>query len=167
MTNAEALRESVANQLRARQHLCWSQLVISRFAAIGKVLHPPSNENPWLYSLHASQVDAWILKTAVLQLTQMKIFARPVQTPIGWFSLSAQLSAQLSPLPVHSTSHEIVFRAPLPYVIIYVNCAKTYIHYNNVDFRHEMRVKLVHAHCFSLVFNKMLIENAPSRLPNV
>ena len=96
----------------------------------------------------------------------MKIFARPVQTPIAWFSLSAKLSAQLSPLPVHSTSHEIVFRAPLPYVIVHVNCAKTYIHYNNVDFRHDMRVKLVHAHCFSLVFNKMLIENAPLRLPN-
>ena len=158
-------RESVANQLRARQHLCWSQLVISRFAAIGKVIHPPSNENPWLYSLHASQVDAWILKTAVLQLTQMKIFARPVQTPIAWFSLSVKLSARLSPLPVHSTKscsgHHCRMWLDKSFV-------SKLTHYNNVDFRHEMRAKLVGAHYFSWVFYKMLIENAPLlRLPNV
>ena len=38
VTNAKLSRESVANQLRAKQHLYWSQLVFSRFAAIGKRL---------------------------------------------------------------------------------------------------------------------------------
>ena len=38
MTNAKVSRESVANQLWAKEHLYYSQLVFSRFAAIGKRL---------------------------------------------------------------------------------------------------------------------------------
>ena len=136
MTNAEVLRESVANQLRARQHLCWSQLVFSRFAAIGKELHRSSNESLWLYSLHASQVDAWILKTAVLQLTQMKIFARPVQTPTDshWvrnFPPSSLLSPSIVPRTKSCSGHH--YRMWLDKSIM-----RRHIHYNNVDFRHEM-----------------------------
>ena len=38
MTNAKVSRQSVTYQLWAKQYLYWSQLVLSRFAAIGKRL---------------------------------------------------------------------------------------------------------------------------------
>ena len=155
MTNTEVLRESVANQFHARQHLCWSQLVFSRFVAIE--WNPLAVFSACLTSGRVNYKNCCPIINA----------NEDIRAPIAWFSPSAKLSAQLSPLPVHSTSHEIVFKAPLPYVIIYVSCAKIYsLQQRRFSTRNAERNSFILT-AFGLVFNKMLPENAPLRLLDV
>ena len=99
---------------------------------------------------------------------KIKIFAPPVQTPIAWFSLGAKLFAPLSSLPVNSTPHEIVFRALLPYVIGWLNCAKMYLlqqrKFSTRDVNESRSCSLL----FPVFFlNEKLFENATLRLSDV
>ena len=99
---------------------------------------------------------------------KIKIFAPPVQTPIAWFSLGAKLFAPLSSLPVNSTPHEIVFRALLPYVIGWLNCAKMYLlqqrKFSTRDVNESRSCSLLFLGFF---FNEKLFENATIGLSDV
>ena len=98
---------------------------------------------------------------------KIKIFAPPVQTPIAWFSLGAKLFAPLSSLPVNSTPHEIVFRALLPYVIGWLNCAKMYLlqqrKFSTRDVNESRSCSLL----FLGFLNEKLFENATIGLSDV
>ena len=99
--------------------------------------------------------------------TKIKIFAPPVQIPIAWFSLSTKFFAPLSSLPVNSTPHEIVFRALLPYVIGWLNCAKMYLlqqrKFSTRDVNESRSCSLL----FLGFLNEKLFENTTLRLSDV